>query len=146
MISGLTSTLMKVDRVDEPTLIDLAQRELPLPRLGTRATAAHLGVFCAPLTRCFGANVGYRDPAGVELEVLFLDSIEDQSKSLCVHGWPDAFYGADAENAERVSITIEHTLDRACVGEGLPSRDRRRWQSTLGDVAAGFNNRQRLQY
>ena len=144
MLSGLAPTLMKVDRVDEPSLIDLAQRELPLPRLGTRVTAAHLCVLCASVTRCFGAKVGYRDPAGVELEVLFLDSIEDQCKSLYVHGWPDAFYGAGAENAERVSITIEHTLDRACVGEGLPWSDRRLWRSTVGDVAAGFNNRQRL--
>jgi len=98
----------RVDRVDDPLIAGLPQREAPPPRLDTQRSVANLAdVAGIAGADSFGPGTGHRDVAAFEIERLLFELIERLGESSDVDVRPHRVRRVGIKRAERVLIAIK---------------------------------------
>jgi hypothetical protein len=134
--SSLAAKLARIDRVDDPALVDLVKAEVPPPAFQTLSFVSHpryVSRRTATVRDCSRVRNG--DVASIEFDGLFLDLMKCLVKRLDVHSGPYAARCASIECAECPLVSIQRSLH--C----LPSRHREGW--SWDRCARVRNNRRR---
>ena len=118
---GFCST--RVDRVDDPLIAGLPQRETPSTRLNTQRSVAYLAHIAgiAGADSC-GLGTGNRNVAAFEIERLLFELIERLGERLDVDARPYGVCRVGIKRAERVLIAIERQSNAACFSGQASSR------------------------
>jgi len=122
----------RVDRVDDPLIAGLPEREVPPPRLDAQRSAPNLGdVAGIAGADSFGPGTGHRDVAAFEIERLFVELIERLGECSDVDARPHRVRRVGIKRAERVLIAIE------CQSNGARFRSQASGRGCAGSSNSG---------